>query len=76
LEAAFGAIERFVSERKRMEAAALNVGKKAWGWLVSRSQSTRLGFVIAAGVVVGGWLAGEPIGQILELLIRRLLGLP
>lgn len=76
LEVAFGAIEKFVNERKRMEAFALNTGKRAWSWLASRPSSARWSAVVAAGVLVGGWLDGQPVGQLIELVVRRLLGLP
>ena len=76
LEVAFGAIEKFVNERKRMEALVLNAGKRGWAWLTSRPQSARWSAVVAAGVLVGGWLDGQPVGQVIELVVRRLLGLP
>jgi len=76
LEVAFGAIEKFVNERKRMEAMVLNAGKRGWAWLTSRPQSARWSAVVAAGVLVGGWLDGQPVGQLIELVVRRLLGLP
>lgn len=76
LEVAFGAIEKFVNERKRMEAFALSTGKRAWSWLASRPSSARWSAVVAAGVLVGGWLDGQPVGQLIELVVRRLLGLP
>jgi len=76
LEVAFGAIEKFVNERKRMEAFVLSAGKRGWSWLTSRPQSARWSAVIAAGVLVGGWLDGQPVGQVIELVVRRLLGLP
>jgi len=76
LEVAFGAIEKFVNERKRMEALVLNAGKRGWAWLTSRPQSARWSAVVAAGVLVGGWLDGQPVGQLIELVVRRLLGLP
>ncbi len=76
LETAFGVIEKFVNERKRIEAAALGVGKKAWTWLTGRSPTTRRVVVVVAGVVFMGWLHGQPLGQILEAIVQRLLGLP
>lgn len=76
LEATFIGIERFVNERKRLESLAWNTGKRLVAWLTSRPQSARWSAVIVAGIAVGGWLAGEPVGQIAEQLIRRVLGLP
>lgn len=76
LEVAFGAIEKFVNERKRMEAVAMNAGKRVWGWVTTRPASARWSAVVIAGLVVGGWVAGQPVGQIIELVVQRLLGLP
>lgn len=66
----------FIAARKRIEAVVLNAGKRGWTWLTSRPQSARWSAVIAAGVLVGGWLDGQPVGQVIELVVRRLLGLP
>lgn len=76
LEVAFGAIEKFVNERKRMEALALNAGKRGWSWLMSRPSSTRIKITIFTGIMFAGWLSGQPVGQILEALVQRLLGVP
>lgn len=76
LETTMQDVNRFISERRRIEAAALSIGKRAWKWATSRPSSTRWAVVITAGTLVGGWVADQPIGQIAELIIRRLVGLP